>query len=217
MPYSLQNVFDLIGTIAFAISGAMLGIRKDMDAFGVLMLAVVTACGGGLTRDLVIGNTPPRMFVDPFHVEIAAVCGLAVFILLYFHRKLPRMLAKAWDETIFWFDTFGLASFTVDGVMIGLEAGFSENAFLLVFLGFITGVGGGVIRDVLANKLPDIFVKRVYACAAIAGGVAMTCLLRRASMQIAMTAGFVTVLVVRILARHYEWDFPKVAHTASDR
>jgi len=212
MHLTLLNLFDLIGTIAFAVSGAILGIRKEMDVFGVLMLAVVTACGGGLTRDLVIGATPPRMFVDPFYVAIAAACGVTVFILLYLHKKLPRMLAKAWDETIFWFDTFGLAAFTVDGVMIGIEAGFSDNIFLLVFLGFITGVGGGVLRDVLA-----IFVKRVYALAAIAGGLTMTGLLGLTSLHIAMTAGFVTVITLRVLARHFEWNLPKVMQAVNQQ
>ncbi len=211
MPWSLLFLFDLIGTIAFAISGAFVGIRKGMDIFGVNVLAVTTACGGGLMRDLIIGSIPPQMFRNPFFVMVAIVVANVVFLLMYLHRHMPRKVAPLYDKLLFWFDSLGLAAFTVDGVMAGVAMGFGDNEFLICFLGFMTAVGGGALRDVLAGQTPDIFRKHVYAVAAIAGAVLMVALLRLfGSEQIAMLGGFLLVPVLRFLAAHFRWNLPKV-------
>lgn len=211
MPWTLLSIFDLIGTIAFAISGAFVAIRNDMDLFGVNALAVTTACGGGMIRDMIVGQIPPMMFRNPTYVLVAAVVANIVFLLTSLHRHMPRKFAPVYDMTLFWFDTLGLAAFTVDGVMAGVNAGFAHNAFLLVFLGFMTGVGGGTLRDMMANRIPDIFVKHIYAVASIAGGILMVFLLRYTdSREIAMIGGFLVILVLRNLARHFRWNLPKV-------
>lgn len=211
MPWSLLFLFDLIGTIAFAISGAFVGIRKGMDIFGVNVLAVTTACGGGLMRDLIIGSIPPQMFRNPFFVMVAIVVANVVFLLMYLHRHMPRKVAPLYDKLLFWFDSLGLAAFTVDGVMAGIAMGYGDNEFLICFLGFMTAVGGGALRDVLAGQTPDIFRKHVYAVAAIAGAVLMVALLRLfESEQIAMLGGFLLVPVLRFLAAHFRWNLPKV-------
>lgn len=211
MPWSLLFLFDLIGTIAFAISGAFVGIRKGMDIFGVNVLAVTTACGGGLMRDLIIGSIPPQMFRNPFFVMVAIVVANVVFLLMYLHRHMPRKVAPLYDKLLFWFDSLGLAAFTVDGVMAGIAMGYGDNEFLICFLGFMTAVGGGALRDVLAGQTPDIFRKHVYAVAAIAGAVLMVALLRLfGSEQIAMLGGFLLVPVLRFLATHFRWNLPKV-------
>lgn len=211
MPWSMLFLFDLIGTIAFAISGAFVGIRKGMDIFGVNVLAVTTACGGGLMRDLIIGSIPPQMFRNPFFVMVAIVVANVVFLLMYLHRHMPRKVAPLYDKLLFWFDSLGLAAFTVDGVMAGIAMGFGDNEFLICFLGFMTAVGGGALRDVLAGQTPDIFRKHVYAVAAIAGAVLMVALLRLfGSEQIAMLGGFLLVPVLRFLAAHFRWNLPKV-------
>lgn len=211
MPWSMLFLFDLIGTIAFAISGAFVGIRKGMDIFGVNVLAVTTACGGGLMRDLIIGSIPPQMFRNPFFVMVAIVVANVVFLLVYLHRHMPRKVAPLYDKLLFWFDSLGLAAFTVDGVMAGIAMGYGDNEFLICFLGFMTAVGGGALRDVLAGQTPDIFRKHVYAVAAIAGAVLMVALLRLfGSEQIAMLGGFLLVLVLRFLAAHFRWNLPKV-------
>ena len=211
MPWSMLFLFDLIGTIAFAISGAFVGIRKGMDIFGVNVLAVTTACGGGLMRDLIIGSIPPQMFRNPFFVMVAIVVANVVFLLVYLHRHMPRKVAPLYDKLLFWFDSLGLAAFTVDGVMAGIAMGYGDNEFLICFLGFMTAVGGGALRDVLAGQTPDIFRKHVYAVAAIAGAVLMVALLRLfGSEQIAMLGGFLLVPVLRFLAAHFRWNLPKV-------
>lgn len=211
MPWSLLFLFDLIGTIAFAISGAFVGIRKEMDIFGVNVLAVTTACGGGLMRDLIIGSVPPQMFRNPFFVMVAIVVANVVFLLMYLHRHMPRKVAPLYDKLLFWFDSLGLAAFTVDGVMAGIAMGYGDNVFLICFLGFLTAVGGGALRDVLAGQTPDIFRKHIYAVAAIAGAVLMAGLLRLiGSQQIAMVGGFLLVPVLRYLAARFLWNLPKV-------
>ena len=206
----LLTLFDLIGTIAFAISGAFVAAGKKMDLFGVIMLSVTTACGGGILRDMIIGNTPPAMFTNPLYVSIAAVTGGLVFCLLYFHRKMPGSVVPLYDQILFWFDTLGLAAFTVDGVMIGVHTGYGGNLFLLVFLGFITGVGGGVLRDVLASQLPYIFQKHVYALASILGAIVMCCTHRTGTpWSVSMVIGFTVIVATRCLARHFGWNLPK--------
>lgn len=211
MPWSLLFLFDLIGTIAFAISGAFVGIRKGMDIFGVNVLAVTTACGGGMMRDLIIGSIPPQMFRNPFFVMVAILVANVVFFLMYLHRHMPRKVAPLYDKLLFWFDSLGLAAFTVDGVMAGIAMGYGDNEFLICFLGFMTAVGGGALRDVLAGQTPDIFRKHVYAVAAIAGAVLMVALLRLfGSEQIAMLGGFLLVPVLRYLAARFRWNLLKV-------
>lgn len=206
------EVFDLAGTIAFAISGALVGMHRKMDVFGVNVLAVTTACGGGILRDLIIGSIPPRMFLNPFYVGIAALAANVVFWVACLHRHMPGKVAHLYDLLLFWFDTIGLGTFVVDGVMAGVDAGYGDNGFLLVFLGFITGAGGGVLRDVLADQMPDIFRKHVYALAAVAGGLSMLlCFRLSGSWRISMVAGFAAVVVLRFLAARYRWNLPKAS------
>lgn len=211
MSVTLLTIFDFIGTVAFAISGAFVGIHKKMDIFGVNVLAVTTACGGGMMRDLVIGSLPPQMFRNPIYVLVALVVANIVFLLMYRHRHMPKKLAPLYDEMLFWFDSLGLAAFTADGVMVGIRAGYADNYFLLWFLGFLTAVGGGALRDVMACQTPDIFRKHIYAVAAIAGAILMTVLRHYLGQEnIPMICGFLLVLILRKLAAHFRWNLPKV-------
>lgn len=209
MTEALVILFDLIGTIAFAISGALVGINKKMDLFGTLVLAISTACGGGAIRDLMVGSIPPAMFRNPMYVAIAAIVATIVFFLVYLHTRMPKCIAPLYDKLLFWFDTLGLAAFTVDGVMVGIGCGYQNNTFLLVFLGFLTAVGGGTLRDVLAGRIPDIFLKHIYAVAAIAGGLVLT-LTRPLGDKISMMLGFSLVIALRCLAAHYRWNLPRI-------
>lgn len=208
---SLLVLFDFIGTVAFAISGAIIGIQKRMDIFGVNILAIVTACGGGVLRDIIMGSFPPQMFINPFYVLVAAIVANIVFGIMYFHKGIPQKFAGLYDRGLFVFDTLGLAAFMVDGVMIGANFGYEDDLFLLVFLGFITGVGGGVLRDVLSIQMPAIFVKHVYALPVIIGGILMVIMHEiMGTWNAAMISAFTLVLVMRWLARHFLWNLPKV-------
>ena len=158
-------IIELIGTIAFSISGAMVGIRRKMDIFGVLVLGVVTAVGGGMMRDVILGKTPSA-FVKPIYVEVAVISALAPFLLLSINKRLLHSKYQAlYAGLMFLMDSVGLGIFTAVGVSTGWTAGYHDNMFFLSFLGVLTGVGGGLLRDVMAGVPPYIFVKRNSGCA----------------------------------------------------
>ena len=207
-------ITDILGTVAFAVSGAMAGIRKKMDIFGVNILALLTATGGGIIRDIVTGSTPPTAFKDPFFVIIAAVAANVTFVFVYWKHKSKRSVSEKtraiYDKVFFWFDTVGLAAFTADGVHAGLMGPYAANAFLVIFLGVVTGVGGGVLRDVLSLEMPVIFVKHIYACASIVGAAVVYLIYSvTGSAEAGMLAGFFFVCVIRFCAAHFGWNLPK--------
>lgn len=203
----LFSFFEIIGTLAFAISGAMEGIRHKMDLFGVSMMGLVTATGGGVLRDLVIGQIPPRVFLNPKCAIIAFSISLLVFILMrYFRSRMPNRAPRLRERVYFLSDTAGLAAFTV----LGIESAGRGNAALLLFVGVITGVGGGVLRDVLSGSVPSIFKKHIYALASAAGAIVNIYLARVLPAQAAMIIGFLVVAIIRGLAAHYRWNLPRI-------
>ena len=201
-------IFEVMGTIAFAISGAMIAIRHKMDLFGVAMLGLVTATGGGVIRDVIIGDIPPRVFRDSRYAMLAFGTALLVFIVLRFAKRLPAgRFSSVLDRLYFLSDTLGLAAFTV----LGIRSVGGENGTLLLFVGVITGVGGGVLRDVFCGAVPSIFREHIYALASAAGAVCYILLLRTPLPEMAsMLAGFGVVFIIRCLAAHYHWNLPKV-------
>lgn len=210
---TLLVIFDYFGTIAFAISGAITAVRHKMDIFGINMLAIITATGGGMMRDIIMGNLPPQMFRNPVYVLTAAVTANIVFLILRARRTkvLPQNISRVYETTLFWFDTLGLAAFTVDGAMIGIHSDFGGNLFLITALSFLTGVGGGLLRDILAGETPAIFRKHIYALASIAGGLFIGILsLAGLHDDISMACGFLLVLLIRYCARRFLWNLPKI-------
>lgn len=210
MKTDMLMILDIIGVISFTISGALVAVRKKMDYLGVCILGIVTAVGGGATRDIIIGSNPPVMFRDPLYVSIAFAVANIVFFFLYFHlngRSKP-LVNHIFEKYLFWFDTVGLASFTANGVMVG-KTMTDGGIFLCAFLGVLTGVGGGILRDLLANEVPAIFVKHVYAMASIVGAITI-CLLWNVSTILAVTVGIVLVVLIRFFARYYKWNLPHI-------
>ena len=202
----LFTIFELVGTVSFAVSGAMEAIRHRMDLFGVMMLGVITATGGGILRDIVIGQTPPRVFQDPTWAIVAMLVAVVVFIVLRCSRAGEIHFAKTREAMYILADTAGLAAFTV----LGIESAGSGNAALLLFVGMITGVGGGVLRDVLAGTVPSIFRKHIYALASLAGAITDILLMRILSEEAAMLAGCAVVILIRFLAIRFNWNLPRV-------
>lgn len=200
-------LIEIVGTIAFAVSGAMTGLRKNMDIFGVCVLGVTTAVGGGMVRDIILGSTPPVMFQSPVYAMIAVGTSILVFIL----AALGRLDESKWhfDLLLFWMDTLGLGVFTVLGVEKAILINTDCGLFLLVFVGVITGVGGGLLRDIMAGNTPYIFVKHIYACASILGALACALLWGPVGGRGALIAGAAVVIVIRCLAAHYRWSLPK--------
>ena len=212
MTYTDIAIFamEIIGSIAFASSGAMLGIRKEMDLFGVCVLGVTTAVGGGLVRDIILGITPPNMFQKPVYTIVALAVCLLLFAILYAKQKLlENKIAIFYDRIMSLFDAIGLGIFTVVGINTAINAGYDQK-FLLVFVGVMTGVGGGLIRDMMARVQPYILTKHIYACASIAGAVLCVFCVNVVGRLPAMLLGTCLVILIRILASHYRWSLPKI-------
>lgn len=200
-------ILQLMGTVSFAVSGAMTAMRKGMDVLGVTVLGLTTAVGGGILRDLLLGRTPPAIFSDPLTVALAAVSAILVFI-----PAVRRQLGKTprvYELTMRLTDALGLGIFTVIGAQVACEALGHANWFTIAFLGTVTGVGGGVVRDVLSGDLPYIFRKHIYALASLAGALTWVAIQRLWGDRLAMLIGASLVVVIRLLAAHFRWSLPR--------
>lgn len=203
-------IIEIIGTIAFASSGAMVGVRKNMDIFGVIVMAITTAVGGGIIRDLILGIKPPNTFRNPVYVEFAIGTALVLFVVLYIKRQiLDSQFMIYYEKLMNFMDAIGLGAFTVIGVNTAYSIGFGPQKFLLLFVGVITGVGGGVLRDMMSKEMPFIFVKHIYACASLAGAVVCVALIRY-NKSVSMILGALAVIIIRLLAAKNRWNLPKI-------
>ena len=193
-------ILDLIGTAAFAASGAWVGVRKHMDLFGVLVLGVVTAVGGGTLRDLLLGDIPPFSLKNESYIYIAIVVSLIVFA--------NRVQFKTFEKPLLYFDAIGLGTFVVIGTTKALD--FHLGLLGAILMGVMTGTAGGVIRDLFANQVPLIFRREIYASACVAGGLLLVALETvGAARPVAALLSAGTVISVRLLAIHYNWALPK--------
>lgn len=210
----IRFIFELVGTVAFAISGAMVAIKKRVDIFGVIVLSAMTALGGGIVRDILIGHLPPAMFSDYRYVLAAVVTAVIVFIVAFIFREPYRKSEKTVDEINNVFDALGLGVFTVMGANVAIESGFTVNGILVVCLAVVTGVGGGLIRDVMLMEIPFVLKKRIYAVASILGGTAYHLMYTHAvNIRLATVLSVLIVFAVRILATVFKLDLPKVKLT----
>lgn len=195
----LLHISDLLGTFAFAVSGALVGIRKKMDLFGVLVLSVATATGGGMLRSLLIGNTPPFFLTDINYLLVSILGGLLVF---YF-----RGTVKKYYSGVLIFDAFGLAIFLNIGISVALSSGLSYWASVL--LGMITAAFGGLIRDVMASEVPVVLRRELYATLALLGGVIYIILYHfNFSEGYIVTVVAAFVFISRLLSIKYDLHLP---------
>lgn len=201
------RILEIIGTLAFAVSGALTAMKKQMDLLGVIVLGVVTSIGGGILRDVILGITPPLAFRNPLCAVIAVVTSAVVFIPGIRHRLTHNQLR--FDAVLLVMDSIGLGVFTAMGIWNALSFSPDRSTFLLVFVGVLTGVGGGVLRDVLAGNTPYILVKHIYACASLVGAVSCTLLWRILPEYAAMSISMILVVIIRLLAAHYRWNLPR--------
>ncbi len=206
-------IFEMVGTVAFAISGAMIAIKKRVDIFGVIVLSSMTALGGGIVRDILIGHLPPTMFSDYRYVLAAVVTSVVVFVVAYIFRDLYRRSESTVDAVNNIFDALGLGIFTVMGAKVAIGSGFTVNGILVVCLAVITGVGGGIIRDIMLKEIPFVLKKRIYAVASILGGTAYHLMyVNNVNIRIATVAAVLIVFTVRILATVFKLDLPKIKY-----
>ena len=211
MDNPINFIAELIGTIAFASSGAMMGIKKNLDMFGIILLGLCVAVGGGILRDIILGFTPPSAFRNPSYAIVALVTSLILFLVIYWKQELLNShYMEIYEKAMNYCDAVGLGIFTVVGVHTGYTQGYRDG-FFLVFLGMLTGIGGGVIRDVLVDTIPFILRKHIYAVAALVGAVICEQLIGT-HPYMAMGLGAASILVIRVLASVYEWNLPRPIH-----
>lgn len=192
-------ILDILGTIAFAISGALMAMNKKMDPFGVFIIAFVTAVGGGTLRDVLIGKQPVIWMNDITYIFLI---GISVMIAIIFRKKL-RYLQKS----LFLFDTIGLGIFTITGTEIGINANF--HPIISIALGTMTACFGGVIRDILCNEVPILFRKEIYATACIFGSIAFIILYNfNIDQTIVYISTSLIVIAIRLVAVKYHLSLP---------
>ena len=195
------NIIDIIGTFAFAVSGVFSAMERRLDAFGVLIISFVTAIGGGTIRDVLVGNLPVNWLQNQSTILVILLSAL---LTIFFGTYL-----KQFQTALFLFDALGLGLFTIIGLEVGLKRGF--NAGVCIALGTISACFGGVLRDVLLNKVPLIFQKEIYALACILGGVAYYLLLKTTlNEDVAKIACILLIFGIRVFAVRYQLSLPRM-------
>jgi uncharacterized membrane protein YeiH len=195
------QVIDILGTIAFAISGVLVALDKKMDPFGVLIIAFVTAVGGGTLRDVMIGINPVSWMTNMTYVYV--IFGSTVFAIVL-RNKINYL-----RTSLFLFDTIGIGLYTVVGIEKGLNAGL--HPIICIALGTMTACFGGVIRDILCNEIPVIFRKEVYATACILGGLTYFLLrLFMANTNLIFIIAIIVVIVIRLIAVKFKVSLPSL-------
>ena len=171
------------------------------------VLGLTTAVGGGVIRDLILGNTPPATFQDPIYAAVAVLSSLILF--LSRARRLLMWDQALFDRILFFMDTAGLGIFTAVGIRTAYAHVPQATVFLLVFVGVITGVGGGLLRDIMAGDTPYIFVKHIYASASLVGALLCGLLWHYAGEIPSMLLGGGAVILIRCLSAHFRWNLPR--------
>ena len=193
-------LWDLIGTAVFGVSGVLVGLERKMDVFGMLILAFVTGVGGGTLRDIMIGSIPVFWMKNLTYILMIVI---SVVITLIFKKQ----FLNHWNKSLMVFDTIGLGGFTIIGIEKALIFGLSPT--IAIILGTMTGSFGGVIRDILANKLPAVFHKEIYATACIAGGTVYFLIDDFVNHNLVVLITIIVVISVRLLSVKYKWELPK--------
>lgn len=208
MPTDFLYIIDILGTISFAVSGAFLAMEKKLDAFGVLVLAFVTAIGGGTLRDIMIGNLPVSWLKNE---TATIVIFSSAIVTMFFGRYLKHL-----TTTLFLFDALGLGLFTIIGIELGIEKNFSIG--VCIALGTITACFGGVVRDVLLNNIPLLFRKEIYALACIAGGLIYFLMLRlNIDTDLSKIICILIIFFIRVVAVWYKLSLPQFYHITKEK
>ena len=195
------SILDYLGTVSFAVTGALKAISHKADIFGIIVLATVVGVSGGIMRDVIFGRFPTS-FSDPIYVSLTVLTGLTVFFLFSYLKK--RM--NIWLI----FDAVGLGVFSIIGASITYQI-VGLDFLPMLFAGMITAIGGGILRDVFVREIPIVFVKEVYAVASLIGIIIFyLVILSGTNIQIATIIGIIVATVIRLLAMKYNWNLPKV-------
>lgn len=200
MHQQFNFLIEVLGTISFAMSGSFAAMQKRLDPFGVLIIAFVTSVGGGTVRDLLLD-------VPVFWMTDMLTCSLIFFTCLF--SMIFKSIERNFKVTLFIFDSFGLGLFTIIGIQKGLSV--DLHPLICLTLGTITGCFGGIIRDILLNRIPLIFRKEIYATACIIGGGIFLLMTKYSgwSYTLVQISTILLIVVIRTLAVKYHWQFPK--------
>ena len=211
-------VLEIIGVVSFTVSGNIVAIEKDVDVIGALVFALLTSFGGGMLRDIMLGTLPPNLLWNSEYLLMELICvgvTIAFFHLAFFEKFRTTIVRHKHD---FWFDftdSVGLAIFCVLGVNTALEAG-ASGTLLLVFCGCITGVGGGMLRDICTATIPRIFRKHVYLLPCILGALFYVLTRDAIGQLVSLLITLAFIITVRLLACKYKWNLPRPSRHTPD-
>jgi uncharacterized membrane protein YeiH len=195
-------ILDLFGTMAFAVTGAFKAIEHKADIVGIIILATITGVAGGIIRDIIFDNELPNSLIDPTYVIITVVTAIVLFFLYSRMKKHWNIFLK--------FDAIGLGVFTVIGATFAYNL-FGMNFLVIILSGMLTGIGGGILRDVFVNQTPIVFVKELYASASFIGALAFYfTLMVTGEIYAGTIIGIVLTTGLRLIAMKYNWNLPKV-------
>jgi uncharacterized membrane protein YeiH len=198
----ILDAFVYLGIVAAGISGALIGIKKHMDLFGVICICIATSLGGGIVRDLLVGYVPPVAFVEPSYFFVSLAAGILTWI---FYHKIDRI-----GYLILISDAIGLGVFTAVGSNTAISL-FANEPFLVVSMGLITGIGGGVLRDLFAQEIPYVFRKEIYAIASILGSISLLLTYDLFPHMISLYICLGVTFSLRMVSVIYKLNFPVLA------
>jgi uncharacterized membrane protein YeiH len=211
---SFLLIIGIIGTVAYGISGALVGIENKLDAFGVCVLGVITATGGGFLRDLIIGAYQKEnnfvIFAEWWYPLIGFAVSVIVFLIMWFIRNLEWEDSKIYRNIYLIVDAIGLGTFVIVGALRPQNFDITSPA-ILIFFSVLTCVGGSMLRDILVCKIPVIFRKHIYAIAAIIGAIYFVFIqMTGLNIWISSLTTILIVVTIRVLAAHFKWNFPRI-------
>lgn len=215
MHNSIFTFIEILGTISFSVSGVIAGMKRNLDLFGTVFLGIITSVGGGVIRDIILNQDIPSVFRNPTHAILATVVAL-IFLIPPIRKKITAK-KRIYELTLLIMDSLGLGIFSVVGVRASMIAAPDGGIVLHIFMGVITGVGGGVLRDVLSKNLPYIFTKHIYALASIAGTLVCTLLWDFIGTIPSMLCGAAVIFILRCLAAYFQWNLPRISDNEPDK
>lgn len=195
-------IVEIIGTIAFAMSGALAAIEKDMDYYGIVNFAIITSVGGGIVRDVIINRSLPSSLANPIYMIISIFSAVIVII---FYKKIIHL-----SKVLQLFDAIGLGAFTAIGAEVSIKNGLYQP-FVIIILAVLTGTGGGVLRDVFAKEIPYVFQKEVYAVASITGAILFIVIYKVVGNETALYVCFAITTLIRLFCMKKNIHLKKVS------
>lgn len=204
-------ILECFGAIAFALSGIVVSVEREIDPVGAFVVSFITAYGGGIIRDLLLGITPPTVFC-PGQTRFSAILSVGIAMVVYlfaYFRKTSPLIGKIKNDMLFYIlDAIGLSIFCISGVTTAMGAGHCDNFILLIACGVVSGCGGGVLRDIFTSRVPLIFRKHIYVLPALIGTAAYILLYGYISQIPAAVIGILLIIGIRILAIRFKWNLP---------